>query len=457
MAKEGRSPSESLPRRVYAFCREHRLFREGDRVIVAVSGGADSVALLQILYLSPFRLHLVVAHLNHRLRGGASDADEEFVRGVSQRLNLPFFSRSADVRSLAETDHLSLEDAGRAARYGFLLSLKNELSADRIALAHHADDQAETLLIRLLRGSGVRGLAGMPPLDPRGIVRPFLGVTRDEIRGYLSAIGVSWREDESNADTALSLRNRVRHHLLPILQEYNPRIVQRLVVTASLLSADDRCIQEEALRLFDRIARVDGARVTIPWEKLIHHPLAVVRRVIRHAHSLLSGSAYPLPHDPVEDCISRGGGGGRIPLPGGVIFESSGGVISFCSGGAPEPLPELTVPGEGRYPLGDGRIVKVLPGHRPTGEGGVDLLVVPLDRFPFPWRVRGRRPGDRIHRAGVGEQKIKKLMQDRRIPRWERDSIPLFESGGVIFWVPGVASTGAEGEGPFVTVTLLSG
>jgi len=444
MAGGGGSSSESFARKVFSFCRTHTIFHGGERVLVAVSGGGDSVALLHCLADSPFHLDLVVVHLNHLLRGDESDADEHFVRSLSHGLNLPFVSRAVDVRARAVSERLSLEDAGRAARYELFLSLKDELSADLVALAHHLDDQAETVLLRLLRGSGGRGLSGIPPRDPRGVVRPFLGVTRDEIRCYLTERGIPWREDETNADTTISLRNRVRHHLLPILREYNPRIDRRLAVTAEILAADDRHLDHEAGEIFQRAHRSDGRRITLETTTLLSLPTAIVRRVLRHACAALTGTTRRLSADHIEACIrsAREGASGIITLPGGVIVELSGGVISLTLGGGRDlPIPETVIAGEGAHPLPDGRIVTVTIETSPdlTRALSDNEVMLPCSVAPFPLLVRGRRPGDRIRIAGGGHKLLKKLFQERMIPRWERERVLILE-GKEILWVVGVAT-----------------
>ena len=217
----------------------HRLFSSGDTVIVAVSGGADSVALLDILVsLVDLRLSLVVAHLNHSLRGVESDGDESFVRQLAAGYGLPFETRRVDVNYLSAEKKLSLEEAGRVARYEYLRELAVCHKASAIALAHHADDQAETLLMRLIRGAGVTGLAAMAPKTEDGVVRPLLRVTRSEIELYLGHRGQTFRTDSSNTDTRF-LRNRIRHDLLPYLATYNPSIRERLLSTTEALAADE--------------------------------------------------------------------------------------------------------------------------------------------------------------------------------------------------------------------------
>src|SRR5271165_4532483 len=221
--------------------------RAGDRVAVAVSGGADSVALLRVLLdlRGELGIVLAVAHFNHQLRGNDSEADEAFVADLARHCGLEFFAGRADVREHAVNSKQSVEAAGRELRYQWLRRLAEEQRFDAIATAHTLDDQAETVLLKLLRGAGTRGLAGIYPELFAGeqrkvrIVRPMLCITRDEVESYLTSLGQSWREDESNLDRRIA-RNRVRHDLLPLLaREYNPNIRQVLSDTAELARAEE--------------------------------------------------------------------------------------------------------------------------------------------------------------------------------------------------------------------------
>lgn len=243
--------------RLIARIRSQQLFAPGETVVVAVSGGADSVALLDLLVqLQPENLLLVVAHLNHCLRGAESDGDQEFVAGLAARYGLPFACARADVAALARSERLSVEDAGRQERYRFLTGVARNFRAASIALAHHRDDQAETVLIRLLRGAGGTGLSAMAPRQ--GLLkRPLLQVSRAELKCHLKEQGLTWRDDASNADTAI-LRNSIRHELLPALQRYNPRISERLAATADILASDEELLEGLTRSAWQQVARSEG-------------------------------------------------------------------------------------------------------------------------------------------------------------------------------------------------------
>ncbi len=244
----------ALDERVLDTIRRHALVRRGDRVLVALSGGPDSVALLRLLRELEAAGELVVAgvaHLNHGLRD-AAHADEQFCRALAAEIGVPFRSDLVDVRGRAERLQTSLEDAGRRARYELFERVATELEAAVIATGHTRDDQAETFLLRLLRGAGPRGLAGIHPRSGR-VVRPLLDVGRDELRTYLAALGQPFRDDESNRDLSIP-RNRIRHELLPLLsRDYSPAITDVLAREAAIARQDEDRLQLEAIDLLDLI------------------------------------------------------------------------------------------------------------------------------------------------------------------------------------------------------------
>lgn len=438
-------PMRSVPAKVLAFSREHSLFASGDTVIVAVSGGPDSVALLDILIsLSDLRLNLVVAHLNHSLRGAESDEDERFVADLATSRSLPFVSEKVDVRAASVREHFSLEDAGRRARYEFFDRVMERYGARSVALAHHADDQAETLLLRLLRGAGVTGLSAMSPCRDGRFVRPLLTLSRSEIEGYLHARGLRFRIDSSNADTAF-LRNRIRHELIPHLARFNPEISRRLSVTADLLAADAEVLEtlaSEALRRTVR-ERTDES-VILGVAELLHEPRGVRYRLYRGAVSLIKGSLLGLSYKHVlqiDDLVRSRKPNLGIRVPGGVAVVRSYGLLTIGRGvEEAEWEGDIIIEGPGCYALPDGGEMVVDVGSPPK-----DLATLPPDRAcfdldcaPFPWVVRGFRPGDRIRPLGMtGTRKVKDIFIDEKVPMERRRLVPLVFSNGDLVWVCG--------------------
>ena len=261
--------------------RAHSLLDRGDRVLVAVSGGADSVALLSLLLevRAQFELDLIVAHLNHNLRGKASDEDEEFVRILAQDLGIRFISEkipAEDVRSRES----GLENWARERRYAFLSKAAAAVNSQRVAFGHTLNDQAETFLMRLFRGSGSVGLSAMP-YKRDVFIRPLLSIQRAEILEYLKRRGMSWREDASNLDTQY-LRNRLRQELIPILRDrYNQRIVPQLATTADILREESEALQCWATEVFEREAVVEGNNVSWHVDTLHSLPFGLQKRLVR--------------------------------------------------------------------------------------------------------------------------------------------------------------------------------
>lgn len=299
MSRATRQRAFDVVERVRAAIREQRLLRRGETVVVAVSGGPDSMALLDLLtrLRDEWQVRLHVAHLNHQLRGAAADADEAFVRAECQRARLPCTVRQTHVAEVAHERGLSEETAARQARYEFLQEVAGQIGAGAIAVGHTCDDQAETVLMRLLRGAGAEGLCGIRPARPLGryrLVRPLLTLWRHEIERYLRSRRHRWRVDASNRDPRY-LRNRIRHVLLPLLeQEYQPRLREVLFRTAEALQADYAFIEAWGKRRWRRLSAVEPScaaptRVRFDGARLRREPPAMQRYLLRRAVECLAG------------------------------------------------------------------------------------------------------------------------------------------------------------------------
>ncbi|RII27380.1 MAG: tRNA lysidine(34) synthetase TilS [Geobacter sp.] len=434
--------------------REYGLFPKGGRVVVAVSGGADSVALLDLLANLPeFGLSLVVAHLNHLLRGSESDGDEAFVVRLAGVYGLPMETRRVDVRELARRQRLSLEEAGRVARYAFFDEVAASHGAHCVALAHHADDQAETVLLRLLRGAAGSGLSAMLPRSADGrYVRPFLRVTRREIEEYLAARKLSFRTDSSNIDTGF-LRNRVRHELLPLLAGYNANIASRLAATAEVLANDEEFLEQAVATAFARHGSFERMEARLLMTGLTTESRGLRLRLYRHALRLVRGDLARIGFTHLQsiDRLVRGAASGSsLNLPGGCRVIKSYDHLVFTLGDD-EILPadwEVMVDGPGSYRLPGGSVLVIEPSTRDTAPQAASPKVTFLDRqrAPFPWLVRNFRPGDRFVPQGMtGRKKVKELFIDDKIPRDRRWRIPLVFSMKDLVWVAGVrACAGAR-------------
>jgi tRNA(Ile)-lysidine synthase len=436
---------------VLHFIRERRLLKAGDRVAVAVSGGADSVALLRVLLELRNELGVVlfVAHFNHQLRGEESDADERFVAELSRQLDVPFFAGRGDVRGLAEEYGVSVEEAARDYRYGWLSTLDDKESFDAVATGHTADDQAETVLMKFLRGAGTRGFAGIHPVQRDlgvNIVRPLLNIARTEIDRYLRQLNQAWREDHTNSDNTFT-RNKIRHELLPLLErEHNPNLREVL------------CENAEIAREEEEYWGVHIAELIGPWRVVSRRmPLrardgsesgflfahcAEQRRVVKsflERHDI----AVDFEHvEAVRKCAV--GDGPPISLSGGWRAHREDNWLRLT----PPPTPAsasppggylnvLTVPGEcwvneAAMTVRATIVSADAAGCEPPGT----LLQAKI--LPDELSVRNWLPGDKYRPAYRGaEEKLKRLFAEKHIPADERPLWPVVLAGHQIVWVRG--------------------
>jgi tRNA(Ile)-lysidine synthase len=440
-----------LVTRIEQTIRRRGLFQPDDTLVVALSGGADSTLLLDLLSRLPgFNLRLVVAHLNHCLRGDESDGDQEFCRLAAQRYGLPFELRRSDVACLAAEFQLNLEDAGRRARIEFLDEVRARYCAAAVVLAHHADDQAETVLMRLLRGSGMTGLSGMAYRNDRGYVRPLLEVRRAEIEQYLHEQGMAWREDASNSDTVY-LRNRIRHQLLPLLEEYNPAIRESLAATASLLTDDEALLDEMTEQAYGCSCQPGEGRVAIRCGQLRTLHSALQRRVLRHAFKQLTGTREGVSRQHIEailvlidsDCPNA-----RLSLPQRVTAVREYDLLLLVRSGDSsldlDNTSEFLIEDMGSYQLAQGNSLTCNLVNSAVFSTDAHTAYFDLEKTPFPWALRTFRPGDRIMPLGMkGRKKVKDIFIDRKIPLVERRRIPLLFCRDELIWIAGVCTSEA--------------
>jgi len=428
--------------RVLATIRRHQMLAPGMRVIAAVSGGPDSVCLLHVLRELGIEL-AGVAHFNHKLRGEASDGDERFVAELARQIGLPFHREEGGARHTAD----NLEQALRRARRGFFARLLRGGLAERVALGHTLDDQAETVLFRLLRGSGLAGLAGILPITADGIIRPLLDVRRSEVEEFLRERGIAWREDASNWDPAFA-RNRIRHALLPQLtREWNPRLTENLGQLADLAHDEERWWAAEVAGL---VTERDGS-VELEAAALAGVPRALGRRVARHAVRLARGRLEGIAFGHIErvlDLAARPEGEGRVALPG-LKVERSFAWVRFAKSGGPVRVEPQSVKEPGVYRSPDGKsLIQIEVVEQPHGSGACDTLRV--DCGSAPLELRGWKPGDRYRPVGRDrDYKIRDLFQQARVPSWKRAFWPILTGNGKILWARGwgIAAESVEGSG----------
>lgn len=439
------------------------MLRNGDAVLVAVSGGPDSVALLHILAaLAPqWALRLGVAHLHHGLRGTAADEDAVFVAALAARMGLPCHTQHTDVRAFARQRRLSLEDAGRRCRYAFFEATAVRGGYTRIALGHQADDNAELVLMNLLRGSAGAGLAGIPPVRDGRVVRPLIALARTAVYAYLAAHDLSFRVDASNRDPA-HRRNRIRHHLLPELSaRYNPQLSAALNRLAIIVRDEEAWIESLVAALWAQAARQHTAdRLSLSVAVLAAQPLAARRRLVRRAVETLKGDRQRLTFEHVEavlGLLADGAEDGRLDLPDGLQAARRGGRLEIvrtpARRGATRARPSaapwgVTLPRPANGPLTvdlpalNARLrcsAGTLEAAGPLDAGGQLTAVFDMERLSFPLTLRSVRPGDRFRPLGVGgHQKVKKFLIDHKVPRDARHRVAVLVSGDRIVWLVGL-------------------
>ncbi len=445
----------TLERRVLRYIREHALLARGERVLVGVSAGPDSSALLLILasLARPLRVELRAAYFDHQLRGPRASARERrAVEGLAGRADLPLVAGSGDVRAHARAGRLSLEEAARELRYRFLAQAARDAGCGVVAVGHTADDRVETVLLHILRGSGLKGLGGMVPrspwpLPPAGdapaLVRPLLALTRQETEAYCREAGFTPLRDPSNRSPAF-LRNRVRNQLLPLLRRYNPSVDAALLRLADAARADQELIENLAADALPATAGADGSLVRLPRQRLADLPQSLRLHVLRLAVERLLGDARDLGDRHLRAMAAAAGKpvGARIDLPRDLRLEVGYDEVVLSQGSAQKPSP---------FPAEDTPLA--VPGRTVVGRWTFEVERAGRDDQPSsdPWEalvdasavadglwVRRRRRGDRFQPLGMSqEKKLQDFLVDERVPRAERDALPLVCAPKGIVWVVG--------------------
>lgn len=448
--------------------------RPGDRVGVAVSGGADSVALLLLLQELREKLGITVrvVHFNHKLRRKASDADEKFVAKLAAKQGLEFHSASADVARKAKKERANLEDAARCARYDFFRSLVDSGACSRIAIAHTADDQAETVLAHILRGTGIAGLGGIHPVVGP-VFRPLLNIRRAELRAYLRREKQSWREDATNRDTK-RLRARIRKKLLPLVEkQFQPAVVEHLATLAELARQDEALLRALAQQRIAGAARKRVGALHLPLEDLLAARVkrefnteftedpeksgskALATRMVRYIVEQMKTRQGELGANHVAAVLElarTGRNGSSLSLPGGVEVRRDRGALVFraiqkreASGTHTANLgfeynidlsrgtQEVNVP-----ELGCVFRLRVIDWPSTREENNNREMVLDHERLRSPLVLRNWRPGDRLRPSGhQNAHKLKRLWNEKHISRWEREGWPVLTSDGVLVWARG--------------------
>jgi tRNA(Ile)-lysidine synthase len=452
---QSKYPQGLLEERAKAFIEANGLARSPGPLVVGFSGGPDSLSLLYALYhlAGELGLTLHIGHLNHCLRGRDSDEDAAFVAGTAKQLGIPCTMGSEDVALRAPGHSSSLEEKAREARYEFLAGVVEEVGASGVAVAHTADDQTETMLLHILRGTGVSGLRGMKPVTdiktqsgkPLRLFRPLLQVTREETEAYCRALGLSPRADYTN-QLPDRLRNRIRLELLPYLREYNPNIDQAIHRLGAAASLDTAFIEAEVERVWPILVTKVGEGLRLSREKLLSLHPAPRRYLLRRALQVILGDLVDIEQTHIlslEGLLS-GPTGKTVHLSRGITATTEyddyliTGAEDKSAGTSLSAEHTLQVPG-----------VTTLPGWRVSASivekreaGGISSglkAVLDMDAVVGRLTVRGRRDGDRFQPLGMkGTKKLQDFLVDSKVPGRLRDQTPLVCAGGSIVWVVGL-------------------
>jgi len=467
--------------------RKRGLVKAGERVGVAVSGGADSVALLQVmLELRPaLGIVLVVVHFNHQLRGRASDADEKFVKRLAERHGFEFVSDRADIAGRTNHERGNLEDVARRARYAFFEKLQGAGRVTKVAVAHTADDQAETVLAHILRGTGLSGLRGIHPQTPV-VFRPLLEVRRKELRTYLKALKQTWREDATNRDTTRT-RARIRKKLLPFLEkDFNPGVVEHLCQLAELAREDEAYLGKQVDLQVDILAEREPGGMRIPTFELLHarkqsvaselrgpsafeiagSNLALSKRMVRRLVEIVkprSGQLSASHVNRVLELAAQKESGKITRLPGGIEVRREKSLLRFRAVTETQKSGEATDPSEYAWKIdlrngqAELRLVELscLLHFREIdwpAEGGETReigAVLDLARLRQPLIVRNWKPGDRMRPRGHRKaHSLARLLNEQSISRWDKKKWPVLESSEKVAWVRGLAESEEFAAGP---------
>lgn len=427
--------------------RNSGIIKNGDSILAGVSGGTDSTALLLILKAlsSELKLKIFAAHLNHKIRGKESDADEKFVKALAKKLRIPVFTESFNVLGFAKRNRLNLEDAARRIRYEFFERAAVKMKANKIAVAHTADDNIETFLMRLIRGAGLKGLEGIPA-ERGNLIRPLLTVYRTELEEYLKAEGVKPRVDRSNFDTKY-LRSSIRHELIPTLARYNPNIKEGLLRTIGSVNEDSDLIDELSKKAYGSVNKKSGkGRVSLDVKGLLSLKPALRAGVVKLAVARVKKDLNDLTYVNILDILDIAAKHrAQLHIPGAFV-EKSKGILTFSltrpmTRNPREFLYRLEVPGiilikESGYEIvselidiGSARGIKKKDPNR---------AYLDRDKISGALMVRSRRRGDSFTPLGMkGTKKLQDIFVDEKIDPERRDMVPVIDDGKKIVWVAG--------------------
>lgn len=430
-----------------SFIKENSMFAKGDKVIVAVSGGPDSICLLYILdeLKKELGITLVGAHINHCLRGEESDKDEEYAKKTCESLNIDFYSKKIDVHKISEQKNISCEMAGREVRYEFFNELMIKLKANKIALAHNANDQAETILMRIMRGTGIEGIIGIKPVRDKIYVRPILNLSRSEIEKYCEVNNISPRIDKTNLESIYA-RNKVRLELIPYMeQNFNKDIIKTLNRLSDIVKKDNDYLESISTKEYEKYCEIHKERVILSKKAFLEHE-AIVSRIIRSALLEVNDNLYNFEKIHISSIVNlqKHETGKIIMLPQNIMAQN-------CYGNIHIYLNIKTVEeNNNKYLLNINEKNFIQPLNKVIHievkaktefkeiKGNDYIKYFDYDMIAQPIIYRYRKDGDKFMPLGMkGNKKLKDLFMDLKIPKDKRKEIPLICFGDDIGWVVG--------------------
>jgi tRNA(Ile)-lysidine synthase len=431
---------------IQKYIEKYQMIDKDDTIIIGVSGGADSMALLMALInmKEKYCMTLVAAHVNHGLRGAAAAGDQALVEKTCKKYGIVCESKQMNIKELAEQKRLTIEEAGRDARYDFFYHLQEKHKAQKIAVAHHQNDQAETVLHHFIRGTGMKGLSGMQPVREDGLIRPLLAVTRQQIEQYCETNNIAYRTDASN-NTIEYTRNSLRLALIPEIEgEYNPNFTQNICQMASLLAEENAFLEKLTQAAYDSVANVVGDNVELDLNAMNAMVLTLKRRVIRKSIHTIKGNITNIEGKHIEmvvDIIACGRTGAEVQLPEKIraIRDNKKVIILQEMDEYINPYHQtVVIPGVTPLPMIQRQMVSrfVL---REEMVFEPNRAYIDADQLEGSLSVRNRRDGDRFVPFGMsGSKKVKDIFIDAHIPKRARKNHPLLCDGDDIVWIMGI-------------------